>query len=175
MQTGDLILGIDPGLRRTGYAFVLSARGLLPRVVEAGLVRLNPLLPLERRLLELQSGLDELFQAHAVAALACEQLYSHYKHPRTAILMGHARGVILATAARHDVPIFHVSATHAKRALTGAGHARKEQMQRAAAMILGMTQALEPSDVADAIAVAICGAARFAVAPRKPTMTARRR
>src|SRR5262245_49547444 len=101
-----VILGVDPGLRRTGYAIIRVAsvndRG---RLIEAGVVRLDAGQPIEQRLVELERGLDELMSLHQPGLVACEQLYAHYKHPRTAILMGHARGVILALAARRGLRI----------------------------------------------------------------------
>jgi crossover junction endodeoxyribonuclease RuvC len=153
-----VVLGIDPGLQRTGYA-ILRATGVAnrTRLIEAGVVSLNARLTLERRLIELERGLDELIAAHKPAALACEQLYAHYKHPRTAILMGHARGVILALAARRGIGVIHIASTHVKKFLTGSGHAGKAQIQRAVATTLGLPRLPEPHDVADAIAIALCG------------------
>ena len=152
------ILGIDPGLQRTGYAILTaSADGGACRVVEAGVVRLNPRQPIEQRLLELERGLDELISAHRPTVLACEQLYAHYRHPRTAIVMAHARGVILALAARRGLAVVSVAATHVKKHLTGSGRASKAQVQRAVTSALHLPEIPEPDDVADAIAVALCG------------------
>jgi len=78
------VLGIDPGLDRTGYA-VIDASG--PRVLDAGLIRSSSEQPLERRLVEIEAGLNDLLEEHTVELVAVEQLYAHYKHPRTAILM----------------------------------------------------------------------------------------
>jgi crossover junction endodeoxyribonuclease RuvC len=98
-----------------------------------------------------------LLQTHRPTLLACEELYAHYKHPRTAILMGHARGVILAAAARRGLQVVSIAATHVKKMLTGSGHAAKHQVQFAVAATLGLRQIPEPPDVADAIAIALCG------------------
>lgn len=151
-----LVLGVDPGLQRTGYA-LLRSDGVV-QLIEAGVVRLARHAPLEERLVELETALAELLAQHRPAMLACEQLYAHYKHPRTAILMGHARGVILALAARQGLAIVNVAATHVKKLLTGRGHASKPQMQRAVALTLGLKALPEPHDVADAIAIALAGA-----------------
>jgi crossover junction endodeoxyribonuclease RuvC len=152
------ILGVDPGLRCTGYAVLTTATGdAEARVVEAGAVKLDGKQPLAQRLLELQDCIDELIRAHRPTTLACEQLYSHYKHPRTAILMAHARGVVLAQAARRGLEIVPVPATRAKKLLTGSGRAGKAQIQRAVAKTLGLPRLPEPHDVADALAIALCG------------------
>ena len=152
------ILGIDPGLERTGYALLSDADGVdNPRIIEAGLVRLDRRDTLERRLAHLDESLETIIRTHRPAVLACEELYAHYKHPRTAVLMGHARGVVLAVAARCGLEVFPVAATHVKKVLTGSGHASKRQIQRAVATTLRLPTVPEPNDVADAIAIALSG------------------
>ena len=152
------ILGVDPGLRCTGYAVLSEGVGdAEARLIEAGAIKLDAKRSLAQRLLELQDCVDELLRAHEPATLACEELYSHYKHPRTAILMAHARGIVLAQAARRGLQIVPVSATRAKKLLTGSGRAGKAQMQRAVARTLGLPTLPEPHDVADALAIALCG------------------
>jgi crossover junction endodeoxyribonuclease RuvC len=162
------ILGVDPGLRCTGYAVLSEGVGHAEaRLIEAGAIKLDAKRSLAQRLLELQDCVDELLRAHEPATLACEQLYSHYKHPRTAILMAHARGVVLAQAARWGLQIVPVSATRAKKLLTGSGRAGKAQMQRAVARTLELPTLPEPHDVADALAIALCGL-RLRAAERGP-------
>jgi crossover junction endodeoxyribonuclease RuvC len=85
-----------------------------------------------------------------------EELYSHYAHPKTAILMGHARGVILQSAAEAKIEVKSFSATRIKKAITGNGRASKMQVQRAIKSLLGLQKLPTPADVADAIAAAIC-------------------
>lgn len=158
------ILGVDPGLQRTGYAF-LSGSGPASVVLrEAGVVRLNPRASLETRLVELEQALRELIEVHRPDRLVCEQLYAHYKHPRTAILMGHARGVILLVAASRGVEVSSVAATNVKKLITGSGRAGKGQVQRAVAQALRLPTLPEPHDVSDALAMALCG---FWIAPAK--------
>jgi len=108
----------------------------------------------------LAEGLDELLAEHRPDAVAVEQLYAHYKHPRTAILMGHARGVILLTAAQRGLPVVDLPATAIKRFITGSGHAGKDQVQRMVAQALGLKGPPEPPDVADALAIALCALQR---------------
>ncbi|MGD8454091.1 MAG: crossover junction endodeoxyribonuclease RuvC [Phycisphaerae bacterium] len=152
-----VILGIDPGLERTGYALLADAPPAGPRLCEAGLIRLPAKAPLPRRLVHLLESLEELIQAHRPTILTCEALFAHYKHPRTAILMGHARGVILAAAARAGLDVLTVTPASVKKLLTGSGRATKKQMQWAVTATLGLAVTPEPHDVADAIAIALCG------------------
>ncbi|HTL28914.1 MAG TPA: crossover junction endodeoxyribonuclease RuvC [Tepidisphaeraceae bacterium] len=105
---------------------------------------------------KLRLELDELFEEHKPEVCAVEQVYSHYAHPRTAILMGHARGVILLVARRRGVALHEFAANRIKQSLTGHGHASKLQMQRAIQSVWNLKEAPEPPDVADALAVALC-------------------
>jgi crossover junction endodeoxyribonuclease RuvC len=146
-----VICGIDPGLVATGYA-VIRGGG----IIDAGVCRFECKAPLANRLLAIEADIDGILAEHAPAVVAVEQLYSHYNHPRTAILMGHARGVMLLAAARRGVEVRSYSATQIKRYLTGNGRATKSQMQRAVAMALGLPKIPEPPDVADALAIALC-------------------
>lgn len=153
-----LILGIDPGLQRSGYALVSTGPTAdAVRLVEAGLIRLPRGRPLPERLVELECSLEDVLASHTPAALACEELYAHYRHPRTAILMAHARGVILALAARRGLEVISVAATNVKKLLTGSGRAGKRQVQRAVMATLGLPRLPDPPDVADAIAIALSG------------------
>ncbi|HKQ49631.1 MAG TPA: crossover junction endodeoxyribonuclease RuvC [Phycisphaerae bacterium] len=148
-----IILGIDPGLERTGYGVIVAPQG---RVLDAGLFRSSTKAPLPERLTELASGLEEVIAEHRPGLVAVEDLYAHYKHPRTAILMGHVRGVLLYLAAKNRIDVLNLPSTRVKRFLTGNGHASKDQMQRAIMTTLSLPRLPEPSDVADALAVAWC-------------------
>ncbi len=151
-----IILGVDPGLDYCGYGLI-RWHGVAPSLLEAGVIRPGrPSEPLERRLVTLDSNLSELLEEYRPDALALEQLYSHYGHPITAVLMGHARGVICVAAGRAGVPVHSYSATQIKHCLTGAGRASKEQMQRAIQARLRLKSLPRPSDVADALATALC-------------------
>jgi crossover junction endodeoxyribonuclease RuvC len=88
--------------------------------------------------------------------MVVEQLFAHYDHPRTAILMAHARGVILLAAAQRDIPVVHYAASRVKKTITGHGRATKEQMQHAVQRELSLPRLPDPPDVADALAVALC-------------------
>jgi crossover junction endodeoxyribonuclease RuvC len=148
------ILGIDPGLQITGYGVIdYQSR---PKLIDAGVIKLKPKTPIADRLVELETELENLFAEHAPDICAIEQLYSHYNHPRTAILMGHARGVIMLVAARRAATIEQFAANRIKQSLTGHGHASKPQMQRAIQSMWNLKKLPEPPDVADALAVALC-------------------
>lgn len=156
------ILGIDPGLRITGYGVVeLKRTSIEPVLVEAGVIRLNGKLSMEDRLAQLHAELSELIVNLKPTRVAVEKLYAHYKHPRTAILMGHARGVILLAARQHDLIIEHLPSTLVKKSITGYGHASKEQMQRAVQAQCRLAALPEPPDVADAIAIALTAGRRL--------------
>jgi crossover junction endodeoxyribonuclease RuvC len=153
-----VVCGIDPGLSVTGYA-ILALQAGQAQVVDAGVCRFDQSPPLADRLCAIHQDISEIFTEHRPAVVAIEQLYAHYKHPRTAILMGHARGVILLAAATAGMKVRHYPATQIKRFLTGNGRASKGQVQRAIQTTLGLSQLPEPHDVADALAIALCGAA----------------
>jgi crossover junction endodeoxyribonuclease RuvC len=149
------ILGIDPGLNTTGYG-VLDIAEQKPKLIEAGIVRSKSGDPFANRIQEIYTGVVEVIRALQPDVMALEKLYSHYDRPTTAILMGHARGVICLAAAEANIPVEDYAATQVKKTLTGNGRAPKAQMQRAVQLELGLTAAPEPADVADALAIAFC-------------------
>lgn len=153
--SGYRILGIDPGLNTTGYGVLEVHCGRL-RLCEAGVVRGRTRGSLTARLNQIYDGVAEVIESLRPRVMALEELYSHYGRPRTAILMGHARGVICLAAARSGIAVVHYSATQIKRILTGAGRAPKGQVQRAIQGELALPDLPEPADVADALAVALC-------------------
>jgi len=158
------VLGVDPGLRLTGWGFVdVAGMGREPVLVEAGVIRLDSKTPIADRLYELETALGALIEEHKPAVLAVEKVYSHYKHPQTAVIMGHARGVILLAARRRGVEVHDVPSTEVKKALTGYGHASKEQIQRAVAAQFGLAEPPSPPDVADALAIALTHGRRVGV------------
>jgi len=152
------ILGIDPGLHITGYGLVeIGAQG--PRVREAGIVRSseNGTKPhMAQRIQTLYDSLVEMIRHFRPGVVVVEQLYAHYAHPRTAILIAHARGGIFLAAAQNQLPVISYNATRIKKSITGNGRAPKEQVQRTIQHELGLRKLPEPSDVADALAAALC-------------------
>ena len=154
------ILGIDPGLRLTGYASIDVVQGQ-PRLREAGVLRLTATAPLATRLHQLHRDLDELIDAESPTHLVVEQIFSHARFVRTAITMGHARGVILLAAATHGLIVGELAPAEVKKSISGSGRATKAQVQHAVAAQLGLAEPPSPPDVADAIAIAICAAGRL--------------
>lgn len=153
---GDVrILGIDPGLNLTGYG-VLSISDNQISVAEAGVLRTSRSGSLEQRLLSLHEDLRDVIESLRPTCVSLEELYSHYDRVQTAIIMGHARGVLCLAAAQHQLPTFHYGATQIKKVLTGNGRAPKSQVQLAVTKHLNLSQSLEPPDVADALAIALC-------------------
>ena len=152
------ILGLDPGTRLTGYGVIEVTAGQehRPRLIDGGVIRLDESSPLANRLCELERELDGLISEARPACVAVEEIYAHYNHPKTAIIMAHARGVLLLVARRHGLPIHELAANRVKQSLTGHGHATKESMQRAIQATFRLKDPPEPPDVADALAVALC-------------------
>jgi len=170
------ILGIDPGLQVCGYACIETTGGdkkeILRfaqndnRLIEAGVIRTTASKAIETRLNQIAEDIDSILDKFKPDVVGVEQLYSHYAHPRTAILMGHARGVILQRCAEAGVEVKSFGATRIKKCITGNGHASKEQMQRTIKTLLGLSAVPEPNDVADAIAAAMCCAEMMRVTPQ---------
>lgn len=151
----DRYLGVDPGLNRTGYALLERSRSG-PILREGGVIRSTQSLSLAERVHEIAAGLREVLSEFQPQVLAIEQIFSVPRYPKTAVLMAHARGAILLTAADQGIPVVHYSATQIKKLLTGSGRASKEQIQHAIKAELSLDRILEPNDVADAFAVALC-------------------
>ncbi len=149
------ILGIDPGLDRTGYGIIHNGSISLT-LVEAGLIRTKSGLPLSERLAIIAQNLKKLIEQHRPDCLAVEDLYSYYKTPQPAILMGHVRGVVLETAALAQLSVSSYLPTRVKNAVVGNGHANKMQVARLVQIRLNLTDKQVPADVTDALAVALC-------------------
>ncbi len=148
------VLGIDPGLHITGYGAIdVAPSG--PVIVEAGTIRTTPDADMPQRLRQLHADLTELLAELKPHTVAIEKLYAHYRHPRTSILMGHARGVLMLACSQAGLGIRNLPATQVKKGLTGNGHASKTQMQQAIQAICRLEAPPQPPDVADALAIAL--------------------
>jgi crossover junction endodeoxyribonuclease RuvC len=153
--TSALILGVDPGSHRTGFAVVRS-RGRTLSVVDSGTIVLQSREDLSQRLATLQIRLEEVLVRSRPEVVAVEDLFTA-RNARSALALGQARGVILAAAGRHQLPVAAYPPATVKRAVAGHGRAGKGQIQQMARVILGLDR-LPAQDEADAMAIAICHA-----------------
>ena len=156
-QKPTRVIGIDPGLNITGYGVVVS-QGSEVKLLEAGVIRLPPSKGgnLADRLESLFRELQQVMKEFSPQAMCLEEVYSHADYPRTAILMGHARGVICLAAKLAGIPVLSFSAKRVKQSVTGNGNASKLQVQRAVQHLFSLECTPHPPDVADALAVALC-------------------
>ena len=149
-------LGIDPGTAIMGFGVVESARGGSSlRPVEYGVLSTSSADPLPDRLRTLYAGLQRLLAEHVPDAMAVESLFFN-ANVRTALAVGHARGVALLAAAEAGVEVFEYSPQQVKGAVVGYGKASKEQVQLMIKTLLGLQTIPRPDDAADALAIAIC-------------------
>ncbi len=153
------VLGVDPGLRTTGYGVVDADGGAL-RLIEAGVIEPDPKLALEERLAQLHRSMAEIVAEVRPDVMIVEELWSAYRNPSTAVLMGHARGVLYLAAAQQRVVVHPLAHSLVKRALVGSGAARKEQVKSMVVQLLRLGTRPHPDDVSDALALAIAWALR---------------
>ena len=159
------VIGIDPGLNVTGYGVVVCSADEV-KLLEAGVIRVprNHGESLPQRLESLFVELRRVIEEFNPQAMCLEEVYSHANYPRTAILMGHARGVICLAARLAGIPVLSFSAKRVKQSVTGNGNASKLQVQRAVQSYFSLHRVPYPPDVADALAVAMCYANRSGAA-----------
>lgn len=162
----EIILAIDPGLLRTGYACLRVDSQSRTRILEAGVLRLTARLSVAQRLKELDDDLSQIIDEHSPTRMAVEQVFAHTAHLRTAIIMAHARGVVLLAAARAKLPVFEYAPASVKSAVAGTGQATKRQMQLAVMAQCGLSAMPSPPDVADAIAIGLTDARRISPSRR---------
>ncbi|MCH7946915.1 MAG: crossover junction endodeoxyribonuclease RuvC [candidate division Zixibacteria bacterium] len=150
------VLGIDPGLNISGYGIIESLSGSDMNIIEAGIIRTNAKAEMDNRLVEIGREFDSVLKQFKPDVMAIEELYSHFNHPKTSIIMAHARGLMIFKAAEAGLQVVSYASTRIKKSLTGHGRATKEQMQKAVQTNMGLKSLPEPPDVADALAVAWC-------------------
>ena len=146
------ILGIDPGLQVTGYGIIEDGSF---KLVEAGVIRTASKTPVQDRITRIFDEISRIVEEHTPGVLVLEKIYSHYKHPTTAILMGHARAMACLVCGKFDIELVNYPSTRIKKAVTGNGHASKTQVQRMVQSLLKLKKTPEPVDVSDALAMAI--------------------
>lgn len=148
------IFGIDPGSARTGYGCV-QTDGSRHRLVAFGSISAPAGSAFPEKLKVIHRELVILIADHRPDCIAIEDVF-HARNVRSALKLGHARGVALLAAMEAGVPIAEYSPAEIKQAIVGYGRAEKQQMQHMVQMLLGLTQAPSPHDAADALAVALC-------------------
>jgi crossover junction endodeoxyribonuclease RuvC len=149
------ILGVDPGLLTTGYGLIEAEGPDRIRLIEAGAIRTSSEDSISERVADIYKNLTDVITEYSPQVLVLEKLYSHYKHPTTSILMGHARGVICLACGMNNVRLVNYPSTRIKKAVTGNGRAGKHQVQNMVKTLLRLKTLPEPFDVSDALSVAI--------------------
>ena len=147
------IIGIDPGLDTTGYGIIEDETF---KVIEAGTIKTGCNTPIQERLNTIFASLSDIIAEHRPKVLVLEKIFSHYKHPTTAILMAHARGAVCLACGINKIHLVNYPSTRIKKSITGNGHASKTQVQKMVQGLLNLNQAPEPVDVSDALAMALC-------------------
>lgn len=150
-----LILGIDPGTAVTGYGLVVRRPGGRNGLVECGVIRTRAGRPLRERIRDVFEGIDELLERHRPHAVAVEDIFIR-KNVRTALTLGHARGVILLAASLREIPLAEYTAPEVKNAVAGTGRASKDQVAYMVQQQLRLKEPPAPEDAADGVAVALC-------------------
>jgi len=149
------ILGIDPGLRHTGWGIVSFRQGHLSHISH-GTISPKPSLDMSERLLCIQSGLSRVLHEFAPEQSAIEEIFVN-KNPASTLKLGMARGVAFVAPAKHNIPVTEYSTTLIKKTLVGTGHAAKAQIALMVGTLLPGIE-ITSEDAADALAVAICHA-----------------
>ena len=149
-----IIVGIDPALTITGYG-VIGVHSSELSLIEAGIISTSSKETLPERLNKIYQALIKLISDTKPDCLVLEKIYAHYRHPTTAYVLGHARGVICLVCAVKNVPLAEYAATRIKKSIVGAGLASKHQVQQMVASILGLNSIPKYTDVTDALALAI--------------------
>ena len=171
------IFGIDPGSERTGFGCIESS-GSRHRLIICGALAAPARATFPERLSVIHTGLAALLARHRPDCVAVENIF-YARNVRSALKLGHARGVALLAAAEAGLPVVEYAPAEIKRAVVGYGRADKSQIQRMVKLLLGLDAAPSPHDAADALAVAIChmhrapGAVARRMVEEKPSTLAR--
>lgn len=148
------IVGVDPGLRITGYGVVDERKGHL-QLIEAGMIQSSIKMGIAQRLESIHQGVRNLLIDVRPDVMVLEKIFTHMKHITTSLIMGHVRGVICLAAGQERVPLVSLAPTRVRKSILSNGHASKEQVQRAVQNYLHLKEAPKPLDVSDALALAI--------------------
>ena len=148
------ILGIDPGLKATGYGLVEFEAGKI-NLLETGTIEPKQKDLIQNRIKTIYTSLNEVADQYRPDVLVLEKLYAHYNHPTTASVLGHVRGVICLVCAQKDLGLAEHSVKRIRQALTGNGNASKLQVRRVVGQALGVEESKLTLDASDALALAL--------------------
>lgn len=161
------VLGIDPGSRFLGYG-VVDLRSGRTEHVASGVIRTDGKAPLARKLETIFVGLQAVISKWAPESVAVEGVFTH-KNARSALVLGHARGVALLIAAQADLEVFEYAPARVKKSVGAGGNDSKESVAKMVERLLALREPLERADAYDALAVALCHAHQF----RMPAVSGR--
>jgi len=148
-----IIIGIDPGVRITGYGLIKQDRDKL-LYLDSGCIKTTSIAPISDRLLQIFTSVCQLVEDYGPAELAIEQVFLH-KNVQSALKLGHARGAAMLAAASHRLKVYEYAPREVKEAVVGYGNAQKNQVSHMVIHLLMLNKAPQV-DAADALAVAIC-------------------
>ncbi|MBN2255322.1 MAG: crossover junction endodeoxyribonuclease RuvC [Deltaproteobacteria bacterium] len=151
----QIILGVDPGSRITGYGIIMKERGGLRHIVH-GEIKMGRNRPLSACLQEIFDALYDVIESHTPHALSLENIF-YGKNIKSLITLGHVRGVAMLAASKKNIPIFEYTPLEVKKAVVGYGRAEKSQIQLMVRAMLKLRE-IPPVDASDGLAVAICHA-----------------
>ena len=149
-----IVLGIDPGLTKTGFG-LLSISNDKPQIIDYGVIEPNKNDDLSRRLYSIYTDINQLIDMFKPTVFSIEDIF-YGRNVKSALLLGQARGIAMLCAAKYDIPIFEYSAKKVKQAITGNGNADKTQLQYMVKQIFKLKQLPIPLDASDAIGIALC-------------------
>ncbi len=153
-MTKKIIIGIDPGIAKVGVG-IIENTGFKNSIIDYSMIKTPASLPIEDRLLEISKELSEKIRLFKPTCMAIEDLFFN-KNVSSALLVGHARGSILLTAAQFNLKCYHYTPLQIKQAVCGYGYAKKHQVQFMVQKLLNLKSIPKPVDAADALAIAIC-------------------
>ncbi|MDD2502806.1 MAG: crossover junction endodeoxyribonuclease RuvC [Clostridia bacterium] len=149
-----IILGVDPGMAILGYG-VIESLNYDMKLLDYGAVTTSSAMDTPKRLLKIFVSMEELIQKYSPDAIAYEELFFN-QNVKTALTVGHARGVAVLAGARQGIDLFEYTPLQVKQAVVGYGRADKQQVQSMVKLLLHLNDIPRPDDAADALAVAIC-------------------
>ena len=149
-----IIIGIDPGLVKTGYGIV-SIKNERPELIDFGIISPNPNDTISNRILTIFSDIEQLINTYSPSVFSIEDIF-YSRNFKSAMLLGQARGAAVLAAAKYKLPIFEYSAKKVKQSITGNGNADKTQVQYMIIKILNIKTTSMPLDASDALGIALC-------------------